>query len=452
MSLVVFGANYKTVALEVLERVSIPHAQVRDCMRELADYDGIEGAVVLSTCNRVELYVDAQTDRIGIDACWAFFSSRSECDFSDFYLERGDDVARHLFRVVSSLDSQVLGETQILGQVREAFSLAGEAGTCSEVLTRLFKDALAVGKRVRSETAIGQDSVSLSTSAFKAAAREFDDISACRIVFIGAGEMARLALAYLMDAGASDFLVASRTIESATALAHVCNGQAVPFEQRYEAMATADIVFSMTSASEAVVEAEQLDLARCSAGAQSRKLVIIDEAMPHDIQPACEELDGVVLYSIETLAGIIDEGIAARMGAVGDVERMVAEAERGFLAWMQQRTVAPTIREMYEKGAAAVEGELARAVKALEAQRGGASLSAEERDVLEAYGTAVMKKILHGPTVRLRREAENESSYYYTGAARYLFGLNVYPPGCVPHSCTDKPCLRGEACAKGLKG
>ena len=450
MSLVSLGASYKTLPFEQLERIAIPREAVSESLVELAATEGVSGALILSTCNRIELYVDAKTDRIGNDACRRLFESRGVTDFSGFYLERGDAVPRHLFRVVCSLDSQVLGETQVLGQVKEAFAQATEAGTCTEVLTRLFKDALAIGKRVRSETTIGLDSVSLSTSAFKVATQEFGDISACRILFIGAGEMAALSLAYLVEAGASDFLVTSRTPEHARAFADNCKGRAIPFGQRYEAMATADIVFAMTSANDIVVEAEKLDKARREAGTNRRKLLIIDQAMPRDVQAECNELSGATLYTIETLGRIIDEGIAVRMSAVGETERMIAEAVRGFLAWMQQRTVTPTIREMYSKGAATVESEFVRAVKALESQRGGAPLTPEERDTLEAYGTAIMKKILHGPTARLRREAETESSYYYTGAARYLFGLDSYPPGCVPHACPDKPCLRGELCAKGL--
>lgn len=449
MSLVALGANYKTVPIEELERVSVPKHEIAEALAWLAGREGVNGAVVLSTCNRVEVYVDARTDRDGTEACRAFFEARGGGNIPGYYPERGEDVPRHLFRVVCSLDSQVLGEAQILGQAKTALAMATEAGTCTEVLTRLFKDAISVGKRVRTETAIGQDSVSLSTTAFKAAADEFDDIAACQVMFVGAGEMAELTLAYLQEAGVTDYLVTSRTIEHARAFAESCDGRAYPFEDRYAALAKADVVFTMTSASEPVIEAAALDRARRAAGTAGRKLVIVDEAVPRDAQVECAELPGVVLHNLETLARIIDEGMATRMAAVGAVERMAAEAEDGFLAWMQQRNVAPTIREMYAKGAATVEGELARAVKSLASQR-GEEVPAEELEILEAFGNAVMKKLLHGPTARLRREAETADSYYYTGAARYLFGLDTYPVGCMPHACENKTCLHDGSCSKGL--
>ena len=449
MSLVALGANYKTVPLEELERVSVAKAEIGEALTWLVGREGVNGAVVLSTCNRVEVYVDARTDRDGTAACRAFFEARGGGSVPGYYPERGEDVPRHLFRVVCSLDSQVLGEAQILGQAKTALAMATEAGTCTEVLTRLFKDAITVGKRVRTETAIGQDSVSLSTTAFKAAADEFDDIAACQVMFVGAGEMAELTLSYLQEAGVSDYLVTSRTLEHARAFAEACDGRAVPFEQRYDALAKADVVFTMTSASEPVIEASALDVARRAVGTAGRKLVIVDEAVPRDAQVECAELDGVVLHNLETLARVIDEGMAARMAAVGAVERMAAEAEDAFLAWMQQRSVAPTIREMYAKGALTVEGELARAAKSLAAERGEAVPDAELA-ILEAFGSAIMKKLLHGPTARLRREAETADSYYYTGAARYLFGLDTYPAGCMPHACAEKPCLHGSPCAKGL--
>lgn len=455
MSLVVMGASFKTMPLERLEGLSIPSAEIDNVLETLVSCDGVKGAVVLSTCNRTEIYVDARTDRLGIDACRAYFCGRLGIEPTagallavGVYLERGEDVSKHLFRVVCSLDSQVLGEAQILGQVKNAYQRASEADTCTEVLTHLFKDALNVGKRVRTETNIGKDSVSISTVAFKTALREFDDVSACRVFFVGAGEMAALTLPYLREAGVTDFTVASRTMEHSREFAMGCNGKVIPFEERYDALAQVDLVFSSTAAPHCVIKRAELEEARAKANSAGRKLVIVDEAVPRDVEPECDEIDGVVLHNLEMLGQVIDEGMAARIAAVGAVERMAAEAEEGFLSWMQQRNVTPTIREMYMKGEATVESELVHAAKAFATQR-GSELDAEEMKILEAFGSAVMKKILHGPTARLRREAETADSYYYTGAARYLFGLETYPAGCSPHECDDRQCLRGEPCEKG---
>lgn len=453
MSLVIMGANYKSAPLEVLEKISFADAELESAIAELRQAEGVDGAVVLSTCNRVEAYVDARTDRYGTDALRGLFERRlrKPVELGAFYVKRGEDVVRHLFRVVCSLDSQVLGEAQILGQARRSFERSFENGCCTEVLAQLFRDALHLGKRVRFETGIGADSVSLSTIAFKVAQREFPDLENRQVMFLGTGEMAALALPYLLEAGVCDFMVASRSIEHAREFARECDGRVMRFEDRYEGIAKADIVFCMTASPHAVVEAEPLRRARERYGATGRRLLFVDEAVPRDVAVSCRDVDGVTVYSMDALNAIVDDGMETRMAAVGAVERLVSQAERDFLAWMQQRTVVPTVKAMYEKGQAVVAGEFQKAARTLARERGG-QLSADELKTLEAYGTAVMKKILHGPATRLKRESETADSYYYTGSARYLFGLDTFPPGCRPHSCEGRPCLEGKTCPNGLVG
>lgn len=451
MSLVAMGTNYKSSKLETLERISVSKDEFDAVVGGLRSAAGVDGAVVLSTCNRVEAYVDARTDRMGADALRAFFAERlgQEPPRNGFYLERGEDVVHHLFRVVCSLDSQVLGEAQILGQTRGAFDRSVSLDCCTEVLMRLFRDALHVGKRVRSETAIGGDSVSLSTTAVKVARQEFSDIADRQVLFIGVGEMALLTLRYLMEDGVTDFLVTSRTLEHAREFATRCDARCYRFEDRYDAIAKADIVFTMTSSPGAVVEAEPLAKARREVGAAKRKLVFVDEAVPRDVAASCCDVEGVSLYNLDSLNSIVDDGLASRMTAVGDVEQLVAQAEEDFLAWMQQRSVVPTVKAMYAKGNATVDGELQKASK-LMAREFGRDLHENELAVLESFGNAVMKKVLHGPAVRLKKESETADSYYYTGAARYLFGLDTYPPGCTPHSCESRACLEGQPCPQGF--
>lgn len=450
MSLVVMGANYKSASLEVLERISFADEELDATVSALVQVEGVEGAVVLSTCNRIEIYVDACTDRCGADSLRMLFEQRrgEPVEFGEFYLERGEDVVRHLFRVVCSLDSQVLGEAQILGQVKRAFEFSLEHDCCTEVLAQLFRDALHLGKRVRAETGIGADSVSLSTIAFKVARREFPDLEGRQVMFLGTGEMAALALPYFLDANVSDFVIASRNCEHAREFARACDGRVLRFENRYEGIAKADIVFCMTASRHAVVEGEPLRHARDRYGTTGRKLLFVDEAVPRDVAPSCQELEGVIVYGMDSLNAIVDDGMEARMASVGAVERLALQAELNFLAWMQHRTVIPTVKAMYAKGEAVVVGELEKAAKLLARER-GAELSAAELNVLESYGNAIMKKILHGPATRLKKESETADSYYYTGSARYLFGLDVFPPGCNPHSCDGYPCLKGKACPEG---
>lgn len=446
MSLVVFGCSYKTAPLEAREQLAFSESEIPQALEELLNYDGVGESLVLSTCNRIELYVDATTDRVGVDTLEDFVAARMGSAYNrhEFYAVRGPDAAEHLLRVVCSLDSQVLGEAQILGQAKRAFEQAVAAGTCGPVLTELMKKALNLGKRVRTETGIGQDSVSLSTTAFRLAQRTFDDLPERKIVVVGTGEMAKLALVYLADANCSNVVVVGRTPEKTQECADIAKGRGVLTDALYDELATADVVFSMTSAEHAVICAEPLRAAREAAGTLGKSMLIVDEALPRDVEMECSTIDGVTVHNLETLGAIIDEGAFERLAAVGDVERMAYEALEDFLSWMQQRQVTPTIKAMYDKADATVASQLEQAVKSLTNQR-GSELAPDEIAVLEAFGNAIVKKMLHGPTSRLRKEASTAGSYYYTGAARYLFGLDTYPPGMehvrCNHECEEnKPC------------
>lgn len=449
MSLVVVGASYKSAPIEARERIAFSAGEIPGALSEITALKGVSEAVILSTCNRTEIYVDAKTDRMGLESLEAFVKARlgvTELDRGSFYLERSMDAARHLFRVVCSLESMVLGEAQILGQTKRAFEAAVASGACGDVLSRLFKGAISLGKRVRTETAIGSDSASLSTTAFRAASQRFPDLENRKIVVLGAGEMARLALSYLLDAGARDITVATRTTEHARDLAEEMGIDHCAFSERYAHLGSADVVFSMTSAPRCVVESDRLAQARAAAKREGDPLVVIDESVPRDVDPACSDVPGVLLYDLERLSSIVDEGLSRRMAAVGEVERMVQEAGEEFFSWMQERSVAPTIKEMHEKGDIAVQKELKRLCKALANAR-GESVSADEAAMFEAFGSAIANKILHGPIIRLRKEAKTGESFYYTSSARYLFGLDSMPPGTACGHCKDPSCFRGEGCS-----
>lgn len=483
MSLVVMGISYKTATIEQRGPAAVPEEQLPAALGRLCDDGSVKGAVLLSTCNRVEAYLDAKTDRLGEDALRSFFASWMGAAFDAdlFYVLRGPEVVRHAYRVVCSLDSQLLGEAQILGQMRRAYEAALDAGTTSETLAKLFTSAFTLGKRVRTETAIGADSVSLSTTAYQVACENVPDITRAHVLLIGSGEMAELEAKYLLEGGVAGLSVCSRTRAHAQAFSRETGAAVVPFEHRYTAIAHSDVVFSMTGAEEPVVRADELRRARAAApgeracagaagepladtgrataaapaasgavkpgapdsAAAVRPLVLIDEAVPRDVETACGALPGVRVFDLDHLTSIVDAGMARRMEAVGTAERLVAQAEQEFLAWMQERLVTPTIKTIHEKGSLIVQHEFDHAVRVLERER-GAALSDKERDTLAAYGNAIMKKILHGPTVRLRKEAQTADSYYYTGAARYLFGIETYPPG-----THHRACGHGEGCGHG---
>lgn len=450
MSLVVMGISHKTASIEQRSHASISEHDIPSALLMLKDNPGIKESLILSTCNRVEVYVDAKTDRLGADALDVFFRSRMAENFDEslFYLFRGQDTVQHTFRVVCSLDSQLLGEAQILAQMRHAYELAAKTGTCGETLEKLFKSAFRLGKQVRTETNIGSGSVSLSTAAYKVACEHTTDITRSNVLLIGSGEMAQLTAKYLLDGGVASLSVATRTPSHAAAFAQKTGANIVPFGKRAEAVAKSDVVFSMTSATDPVVCSRDLEDARAELKTSENHLVLIDEAVPRDIEPQCACLPGVELFDLEALNQITDASLARRMESVAEVERLISQAEEDFLSWMQQRLVVPSIKAIYEKGEYTVQHELTHAVKDLEKQL-GAPLSSAEQKTLEAYGNAVMKKILHGPTIRLRKEAQTADSYYYTGAARYLFGIETYPPG-THHHCKDRRCLLGKPCPNGL--
>lgn len=497
MSLFLLGASYKSAPLRVREALAIPPDDLTSCAQALLRERGIDEVVILSTCNRTELYVNAQTDRLAHQALVALCTARlvqSQHSFSESpawlienycYEKRGMEVVSHLFSVVCSLDSMVLGEAQILGQTKRAFEMAELHNTCSEVLSRLFKTALSVGKRARSETAIGSDCVSMSTSMMHIAREHCSALQDASCVVLGAGEMAQLSLRYLLQAPVKTIYVASRHYAHAQQVVEQLKAemrtsaagtdgagtdgagtpaagtqqsatptvlQAINFADRNSYIARSQLVMSMTRASSFVVDAEQLEMARnahhtAENPTSDAPLVLIDAAIPRDIDPACASLPGVQLFDTQHVQHVVDAGLSARMEAVGAVEKLIEQAQSEFLAWMQERSVTPTIKEMYEKGSVVVDRELKRCIKSFENAR-GQKLSSDECQLLELYGEAIAKKLLHGPTARLRKEAHTSASFYYTVSARYLFGLDTNPPGSGCPHCAHPTCLEGKGCSK----
>lgn len=512
MSLFLLGASYKSAPLPVREALAITPDDVTLCAEALLRERGIDEVVILSTCNRTELYVNAQTDRLAHQALVALCTARlvqAKRGFAESpawlienycYEKRGMEVVSHLFSVVCSLDSMVLGEAQILGQTKRAFEMAELHKTCSEVLSRLFKTALSVGKRARSETAIGSDCVSMSTSMMHIAREHCSALQDASCVVLGAGEMAQLSLRYLLQAPVKTIYVASRHYahaqqvveqlkaemlisDAGTPAAGIPDAgtdgagtptagmadvgtdgagtrqsttptvlQAIDFADRYSYIAQSQLVMSMTRASSFIIAAEELEMARnahhtAENPTSDASLVLIDAAIPRDIDPACALLPGVQLFDTQHVQHVVDAGLSARMEAVGAVEKLIEQAQSEFLAWMQERSVTPTIKEMYEKGSVVVDRELKRCIKSFENAR-GQKLSSDERQLLELYGEAIAKKLLHGPTARLRKEAHTSASFYYTVSARYLFGLDTNPPGSGCPHCAHPTCLEGKGCSR----
>lgn len=429
MALLVVGISHKSAPLELRESLSFSsQADKASALTEICALNGVKEAVLLSTCNRTEIYAEVQLGINVVGALVKYLASRQSlgpCSLLGYsYSFTGTEAVWHLFSVVSSLDSMVLGEAQILGQVRRAYQLAEEAQTSGLMLNRLFRQALEVGKRVRTETAIGGQSVSLSTAAVNLAEHVFSKLSQRKVLVLGAGEMAELTLKYLLEQGVVHIEVMNRTYERAQELAARIGGRARRLEELIDSLSECDIVISSTSAESYAISYEQIRAAKKRS--RGRSLLLIDIALPRDIDPRAHEIDDVFLYDLDDLSSQVERGYQARQ-LEAEQARIIIESEvEEFNSWLQAQTVVPTIAHMREKAEKIRDKELARAVKKL------SRLTDEERAVVEAMANSIITKMLHGPFARLRKGAHDPDAYVFTQAARYLFGLDSAPDGELP--------------------
>jgi glutamyl-tRNA reductase len=387
------GVNHKTAALAIRETVAFPKQDVGEAARRLREATGAREAVILSTCNRVELYgVGARP------ACLLRFLAEDRgvrlpeiagCA----YQLTGTDAARHGLRVAASLDSMVVGEAQIAGQVRAAFSAANAAGTLGPVLSELRKRAAAAARRARSETALGRHAVSVSHVAVELARKIFGSLAARRVLLIGAGKMSELAARRLVEAGAHATVLGGRTFERAAGLARALGGRAAAFETLRAELAAADVVVSGTGAPGVVVTANDVAAAR---SARSRPLFVIDIAVPRDVDPAVRALPGVFLYDVDDLQAVARANLAERMRHAEGAESVVEQELEAFLAWARAREAVPAVVALRERGEAVRRAELQKARGRL------AALTSDQRAAVEAVTRAIVNKVLHAPTVGLK--------------------------------------------------
>ena len=414
MTLVLVGLSHRVAPVELRERVALPLSRAAAVARELAGEGG--EAVCLSTCNRTELYARAE-EPAGAEARAVELLGETS-GLSDerlrgvLYRLRDEAAALHLFRVAAGLDSMVPGEGEILGQVRAAY----EAGATGPVLDRLFRQALYAGKKVRAETAISESPTSVASAAAALAQQVFGNLDGRSVLVIGAGQTGELTARNLRKRGARIAAVANRGDERGDALARQFRARAVPLEEAASVLQEADIVVSSTSAAGFVLGAEQVEAAR--AKRKGLPLLLIDIAVPRDLDPAIHALEGCYLYDIDDLESVVEATLAGRREEAVRAEAIVgAEAER-FAAWQASLDVVPAISELREHAEAIRAGELARAESVL------ARLSESERRLVESVTAGIVNKLLHLPTVRLKEAAAGAEGVAYVDAVRHLFGLD----------------------------
>jgi glutamyl-tRNA reductase len=417
MPLLLVGTSYRMAPVELRERLAFDLAGAGAVAARLAADDG--EAVALATCNRVCLYVvhpAADTARRrALDELSALARLPADKLEPNLYEKAETDAARHLFRVACGLDSLVPGEAQILGQVRAAYQAARASGGAGPVLHRLFRQALNVGKRVRSETGIGESPASVSSAAAELAARVFGDLERCSVLLVGAGTMGELVARNLVARGVGSLVVANRSQARREELAARWAARAVGLDGLEEELAAADIVIAATGSEGLVLTGETV--ARAQRARRNRPLFFVDIAVPRDLDPAIIELSGCYLYDVDDLQRVVQESMAVRREEAARAEELVDEATELFRRWELSRGVVPAIRALRRRGEDIRESELVRASARL------ADLSPSERRAVESMTAQIVNKLLHLPTVRLKEAAATPDGEVWAEAMRELFDL-----------------------------
>jgi glutamyl-tRNA reductase len=418
-SLIALGVSHKTAPVALRERLALPEGAAARFLAELVAAPAIHEAVVISTCNRTELYL-VVTDPVEAESTALTALSRQAgmppTDlFGRLYSLRGDEAARHLFSVAAGLDSMIVGEAEIQGQVKRAYELALVEGVTGPIANRLFRDALATGKRVRTETGLGQGRVSVSTVAVELARATLGELETRRVLVVGAGENGELTARALRDRGARTIFVANRRYDRAIGLAQRFDGHAVRFDRLPAELVHADIVVSSTSSPHQIMGREELALVMDER--EGRRLVLIDIAVPRDIDPAVRDLPGIDLYDMDDLQREVARNQSVREAESERARSIVEQELRRFEAWLAELDAVPTVAALRERGEAIVRQVLR------ENEGRWESLSEADRDRVEVLARAVVSRLLHEPTVRLKRAADDDGAYLYVQALRELFAL-----------------------------
>jgi glutamyl-tRNA reductase len=417
--LFVAGMNHRTAPVDVREQLALEEEKIREILAELSGRGLLEELMILSTCNRVEVYGVAAVPGEARSAAFTRLGSQRGLGWRDLepllYTVTGDEAALHAFRVAASLDSMVLGEPQILGQVKDAFALAQSAGTAGPVLHALMSQAFSAAKRVRSETEVGRLAVSISYAAVELARKIFDGLEGKSALLVGAGEMSELAARHLIDHGTLPLYVTNRTWSRAQELARALGGVAVPFDQLDATLPMVDIVITSTAAREPIVTAEQ---ARAALQARrGRPLFFIDIAVPRNVEPAVNDLENAFCYDIDDLRSVVEANLKERQREALRAEALLEREVVKFSARLQQLEVVPTIVSLREKLESIRRAELERALGRLP------GAAEETRLVMEALSQAIVNKVLHAPMVKLKDSSRAGHGRRWTEVISELFGL-----------------------------
>jgi glutamyl-tRNA reductase len=415
VALIVAGVSHHTAPLPLRERLVVNAGDTIATARRIMEAAGAKEVVLLSTCNRTEVYA-VEGDADAVPAIWSDFSALLDEDVSPYgYVRRDRDAVSHLFRVTAGIDSMILGEAQIHGQVRDAWEHS--RGAAGAVLTRLFQSALMVGGRVRNETSIGRGAASTSSAAVQLAAKIFGSLGGRHAMVLGAGEMAELALECLVSEGVRTAIVANRTHERAEELAERYHAQALHYDECWSRLADVDLLICSTAAPHVIVGVEQIAGSLKARG--DRPLCILDIAVPRDVDPAVGALGNVFLYDLDDLRTVATANIERRREELPAAEAVIAPEVEKYWEWLAGLAAVPVLRSFRTEMDRMREAELAEAMRKLE------HLSPRDREAIEHFSRALMNKFLHEPSVRLRAAAANGRGLGVVDALRYLFDLRA---------------------------
>ncbi len=418
MKVLVVGLNHKVADVDVREKLAFNGPKLEEGLLLFHKLPHIKESIILSTCNRVELYANVDDAEKAEEAIRVFLSDYHKIDRTaldrSLYIHAGMDAVKHVFRVASSLDSMVIGEPQILGQLKDAFELALAKKTTGILLNKLMKKSISVAKRVRTETKIAENAVSISFAAVELAKKIFTDLSKKVFMLLGAGEMAELAARHLINNGVREVLVANRTFERACDLAKEFNGRPVKFDNFIDEMHRADIIICSTGASHYILSKNQMQ--KVMKERKQRQVFIIDISVPRNIDPEINELDNVYLYNVDDLQGIVDTNLFERKKEAEKAEQIIEEEIETFSKWLQSLDSVPTIIAIREKAEEIKKEELEKLMHKIP------GLGQKEKEAIEYMATAIVNKLIHPPTAALKEDSEDRD--VLVAAIRKLYGMD----------------------------
>ena len=419
MHLFLLGVSHRTAPVDLREKLDFSSRNLGEAVEALAMRPSAAESVVVSTCNRSEIYVASDDPARAREELVAFLSEYHQVPPETFlphlFVKEDGAAAGHLFRVAAGLDSLVVGEPQILGQVKDAFQTAADRRAAGPLLSKLFHWSFNVGKRVRTETALGEGAVSISFAAVALARKIFGKLQGRRVLVVGAGEISTLTAQHLRSQGVGEIVITSRTLASAETLAQAVSGRAVPWEQMTQALSTADIVITATGSHRPIIT--QAHLAPSTGRRRSDPLFIIDIAVPRDVDPAVGEIEQVFLYNVDDLQGIVSENMSRRAGEIERAESIVGEELTRFASWHRSRGAIPTVVALRQKFDTIRRSELQR----LEGKLG--ALPPDARARVDEVTRLIVEKLLLEPTEQLKALPDEETQASYTEAVNRLFRL-----------------------------